>query len=182
MSTLNINGEYYPDNEYQATIDAVEEAKLCKVISLKTKFKQDSGSNEKAIFLFFILIKEGAQPLTDQYWENGKLHVRGSLDHVTNNENLGAIVIYDEQENLQLYDENFEEFLRGYIIDNVKDPRNIDLFEGNFVDRMHFRGLVRNTIENFKLMLVSAFGKKEKDEDVPPTQVGSGGILKPGSK
>jgi hypothetical protein len=182
MNTLNISGNYYPDNEFLVTIDAEEAAKLCKVISLKTKFKQDSGSNEKAIFLFFILIKNGTQTLPDQHWENDKLRVRGTLDYVTNNEDLGAIVIYDKADNLPLYDENFEDFLKEYIKDNVKDPRSIELLTGNFVDRIHFQSLVRNTIENFKLMLVTAFGKKDNEYTVPPTQVGSGGILKPGSR
>jgi hypothetical protein len=181
MNTLNISGDYNQQKQYDAAIEVEEAARLSKIIELKTEFKQDLG-NEEAIYRFFILTKNATQPLPDQYWENGLLYVEGILNNEPNNEDVAAIVIYDEDKNLDLYNEEFEEELKKYIKRHVGKP-GIAIYEGNnYLDKLHFRNVVRASIIKIKSMLIPAFGTEEYEDDgVPPTQVGNGGILKPGN-
>ncbi len=184
MSTLEISGTYNQQKKYQATINAVEAAKLAKVIEVKTPYKQSNGGTDEAVYLFFILIKDGTELAAghNQSWENGTLHVSGNIEHNYNND-IGAVVIYDTDENLIHYDGSFKLFLKDYIKQNMGNPHGINPMSSSYVNKTHFTDAVKETIRTFKAALVSVSpfsGDKHQPLRVPPTRVGNGGVLKPG--
>lgn len=180
MNTLQISGTYNPQKQYKAIINVERAGKLTKVIELKTQFK-GASHNEKAIYLFFILGENATHPLPNQFWENGKLTIEGTLQNEPDNKHIAAIVIYDEDKNRDLYDELFESDVKKFIRMHVGKPKTFLLAENNYIDHLHFQKIVRTSIKRSKLMMISAFGMMELDYGVPPARVGNGGVLKPGS-
>jgi hypothetical protein len=181
--TLEVRGQYNTQNQYNAVIGAQAGSALSKVIQVKTKFKQNPDSNEEAIYIFFIVTANASQPLPGQYWQGSELHVIGDLEFTpSDDEWIGAIVIYEEDSEISQYDYNFENFLKNYIKSWVNKPGvNLDNLD-NYINHFQLGQKIQSRNARIRASFVlDGVPAGNGDIEMPPMEVGSGGILKPGS-